>query len=169
MIGRAAVLRCFICLLLLCATAHAQSITSGTPALAGVTATPNAPSGTTSTAAQVMMGLGVAFTPTATGRALVVISGNVVNTTGGDGAEIQIRYGTGTAPTNGAAATGTTVGGAVAFFPASGAANFKVPFTLSGYVTGLTIGTAIWVDSGLRALTGGTAGIANLSVTVLEQ
>ena len=35
-------------------------------------------------------------------------------------------------------------------------------------VTGLTVGTAYWVDVGLAAITGGTASIATVSVSALE-
>ena len=44
----------------------------------------------------------------------------------------------------------------------------KAPFSLSAIVSGLTAGTAIWIDLALTALTGGTAAVENLSITAFE-
>ena len=76
--------------------------------------TPADPTGTTDTTGK-MMGLAGAITPTYTGRLLIIVSGNLTNTTAaaGDGAKAQIRYGTGSAPSNGDALTGTAVGNQV--------------------------------------------------------
>ena len=103
-----------------------------------------------------MMGLAGTITPTNTGNVQITITGSITNGTGGDGANVQMRYGTSTAPTNGAAATGTALGTAVNF--TNGAAITQtVPFSLTAYATGLTPSTAYWLDLGLQATTGGTA------------
>lgn len=136
------------------------------PLLARVTAAPSAPTGTTSTAG-VMMGLATAFTPVVTGKALITITGNMANDTVAYGASARMRYGTGTAPANGDAATGTGAGSDVSFLAAAAAQ--RVPFAISEYVSGLTIGTAYWFDLRLSAITGGTASLTNITVTVTEQ
>src|SRR5229473_2663960 len=92
---------------------------------------------------------------------------NVAAPTGttSDGASLQIRYGTGTAPANGAALTGTAVGNNIAD---NNPVTNKIPFSVQAIVSGLTVGTAYWVDVGLAAITGGTASIATVSVSALE-
>lgn len=131
-----------------------------------VNATPSAPGGTTSTAAYVMCGLAIAFTPKYTGTIYINIQANVSNNTNGDGTSIQIMRGTGTAPVNGAATTGTSsglIGNAI-----SSVANDQHCITLIGFATGLTIATPIWIDLQQEAITGGTTGINNVIVRVFE-
>lgn len=127
--------------------------------------TPSDPTGTTSDVG-VMMGLAGSITPTATGKILITIIGDTRNSSGGDGSAQQIRYGTGTAPSNGDALTGTAVGSA----PEKdlGAAGIKHPFALTAVVTGLTPGVAIWIDSSLARITAGTAIQGNITITVVE-
>jgi hypothetical protein len=74
-------------------------------------------------------------------------------------------YGTGAAPGNGAAFTGTALGQNVSFQPPS--ANNQAPFALAGLATGLTPGTALWFDIDLIA-GAGTASIASLSCNAME-
>lgn len=127
------------------------------------------PAGTTNTTG-VMMGLAVSFTPKSavgSGNVLIHITGDCFNATAiADGGKIQIRTGTGAAPINGAALTGTSVGSQVTFIQATTAD--KYPFSLSAIVTGLVLGTAIWIDVSLAAVTGGTATIENVSVCAVE-
>lgn len=142
--------------------------TSGTVLVRGATeqATPGNPVGTTSTT-PVMMGLAGAITPNNSGRIEFVISGDVFNSTAiADGAKIQASYGTGTAPSNAAAATGTTCGGQIQFATATTAE--KAPFSVNCVVTGLTVSTAYWIDLQLAALTGGTATVENISISGFE-
>ena len=122
--------------------------------------------GTTSTSAQLMAGLAFAVTPACTGNLLVTVSGDLSNGTISDGCIIQIRYGTGTAPTNGAAAAGVSVGSPVKAISTAAAA--KMPFSTSWVVSSLTVGTAYWVDLGEEAITGGTCTIENVNTTVSE-
>jgi hypothetical protein len=128
-------------------------------------ATPANPAGTTSTI-PVMMGLSISFTPLYSGRVKIIISGEASNNTAVDGFIVNAAYGTGAAPANGNAATGTTIGNSVS--GASAVANALLPFSIVAVVTGLTVGTAIWVDLRLAAVTGGTASVSNLSVIVEE-
>ena len=60
----------------------------------------------------------------------------------------MIRYGTGTAPSNGAAQTGTGVAGNFVYeIPAAAVSNdTAVPFSTTYIVPGLTVGTAYWID-----------------------
>jgi hypothetical protein len=126
----------------------------------------SAPSGTTSTTG-VMMGLAGAITPATTGNILIIISGDIASDTSGDGAKVQLRYGTGSAPTNAAALTGTTCGGLVQDSDASGD-GAKVPFSVQCIATDLSTGTAYWLDVELAAVTGGTAAIADISLSAHE-
>ena len=129
------------------------------------TSTPADPAGTTSTTG-VMMGLAGAITPLTSTRVLVTISGQISNNTVNDGVTVALRTGTGGAPTNGAALTGT-VQGASQTFTALIAAQ-KDGFSISAIVTGLTIGTAIWIDASLAAITAGTATLTNTTITANE-
>lgn len=129
--------------------------------------TPGNPTGTTSLTA-VMMGLGgaAAITPVKTGRIAFTISGQMANNTNNDGATVQLRYGTGTAPINGAAVTGTQAGNSQSFTAA--AANNSSGFSISPIVTGLTLGTPVWFDLGLQAATGGTASVTGITISAHE-
>ena len=121
------------------------------------------PSGNATTS-YLMSGLAAPVTPTFTGRVLVTICGQVTNATTNDGSLIQIAYGTGSAPVNGAAASGTVVGSPTGATIAGG----PVPFSLTVVVTGLNIGTAYWFDAQIKAVTGGTVSLSNVTVTLVE-
>jgi hypothetical protein len=126
----------------------------------------SAPTGTTNTTG-VMMGLAGAITPGTSGTVLVTICGQMGNTVSGDGCKYQIRYGTGSAPANAAALTGTAVGPQPnpIFFPTP---SYTSPFSITAVITGLTPGTAYWIDLTLAAVTGGTASVANVGVSAIE-
>lgn len=152
-----------VCTFFTTVTSKWHTIASQNATIAG--ATPSAPSGTTSTT-QVMTGAIASLTPNATTRALVTVTGMMTNTNG-NGATAQIRFGTGTAPVNGAAASGTAVGAAVTFTAITGV--LTGPFALTALITsGLTIGTAYWFELGQAAVTGGTATLTGLSYDVIE-
>jgi hypothetical protein len=122
------------------------------------------PGGTSSTTG-VMMGLGAsaAIGVQRTGKVLVIINGTIKNGTASGSSTAQIRYGTGTAPANGAAPAGTPVGAIVQ--ANSPSANFNLPFSVAAFLTGLTLGTTYWFD--LLVATAGGAGPAAVSgVTV---
>ncbi|MEM3846417.1 MAG: hypothetical protein QXV17_09625 [Candidatus Micrarchaeaceae archaeon] len=126
---------------------------------------PANPTGTTSTTA-VQMGLGVTYTTATTGRLLVIVTGEAANNTAGDGATVQLSYGTGTAPSNGAAATGTAVGSKISV--TSNAASQTVPFALAYVISNLAVGNSFWFDLQVAAVTGGTASVSNLTVLIIE-
>jgi len=129
------------------------------------------PAGTTSTAAFVMMGLGStwAITPKNYTKVKAVITGQMTNGTTGDGVALKISFGTGAAPANAAAATGTVVGNALQKWTAlTGLLTNGVPFKKTVIITGLTAGTAYWIDLQLEAITGGTASVKNLDFSAQE-
>jgi hypothetical protein len=116
-----------------------------------------------------MMGLAASITPAGSGNIIIVIAGDTDNDTAADGTKMGIRYGTGSAPSNGAALTGTAVGSLVNSSNASLALDVeRFPFAVSAVVTGLTLGTAYWVDLSLAAVTGGTARVRDISVSIAE-
>lgn len=129
-------------------------------------ASPANPTGTSDIGGK-MMGLAGTITPVFTGRVLVTVTGTIFNATAiADGAQAQIRMGGGTAPANGDALAGTAVGSAAKYIASTTAG--KVPFALTAVVTGLTLATAAWIDIGLAAITGGTATIADVSISAVE-
>lgn len=159
-------------------TLQAQAAASGTLTLPAATATllstaggilsatTSNPTGTTSLTG-VMMGLGSTchITPSFSTRVKFEFYGQIINNTATDGALGQLSFGTGTAPANGAAATGTQFGNATL---TGATASTGYPFSIGGVQTGLTPGTAYWFDLKLQALTGGTASVQNLTCVAYE-
>lgn len=136
----------------------------------GATVNQNAlgnPTGTNSLVG-VMAGVGssCAITPRASSRIKVEIYGAMNNNTGGDGAQVTVKFGTGTAPTNGAASTGTVASSAITINSVT--ANMFVPFNAPAIITGLTPGTAYWFDLLQNAVTGGSMQIANAGCDAFE-
>lgn len=130
---------------------------------------PSDGTGTGGTASFTQVGFGstCAITPAYSSRIYVNFSGSYTNSTSGDGGLAQISYGTGTAPTNGAAATGSAVGAApiVTAVPAN---NAFVPFSVAAVVTGLTPGTAYWLDLQFKAITAGIFNIHSAACQAFE-
>lgn len=117
------------------------------------------PTGTSSTSF-VMMGLAVSFTPSTLvtiDRALVTTTGMIGNTASNGQTYFQLTYGTGTAPVNGAAQTGTLLGLSIMFTAAQ--PNDYAPFSQTAVMTGLSPGITYWIDLAVR-VTSGTS-IAN--------
>lgn len=130
--------------------------------------TPNNPTGVAGAA--VMMGIGstCAITPLASGQLHISLAGDMGNSSAGLGPNVvQLRYGTGTAPTNGAAVTGTAVGSAITLIATNSASGDRWGFACNGQVSGLTVGTAYWIDISLSS-TVGTSTVQNLSMLVRE-
>jgi hypothetical protein len=118
-----------------------------------------APSAGTASTTQVMAGFGstVTFTPSSSGTVNVTVTINdLYNTTAvGDGVQVQLCYGTGTAPANGAAVTGTVFGPTIKYVNSTTAG--KVPGSITYQISGLTIGTTYYFDVAFNAVGGGTA------------
>lgn len=112
--------------------------------------TPADPSSTVS-GTLVMMGLGAAcaFTPQGTGRVLVTVTGGASTLAAIVTGTVGCRFGTGAAPVNGAAVTGTRFGAAADVqFKSSGVPATVQTFAFTG-VLALTPGTAYWFDLAL--------------------
>ena len=77
----------------------------------------------------------------------------------------SLYYGTGSAPANGAAPTGTQM--CSASFIAAGV-NYVVPFSVSAVITGLTLNTQIWIDMALVTLAAGTATASAVAISAFE-
>ena len=93
-----------------------------------------------------MSGLGATYTltPVYSSRVHFTIYGNTSNATANDNVQLIFNYGSGTAPGFGAGVVGTQVGTTVT--GTSSTANARVPFSITGIITGLSHGTAYWFD-----------------------
>ncbi|SDD95342.1 hypothetical protein SAMN05216337_1017142 [Bradyrhizobium brasilense] len=149
---------------------NASQLTSGTvpngriPTAAFQNTVTN-PTGTTSTSG-VMMGAGsvCAISPGYSGRVKFEIIGSTSNTTAGATNSVVARYGTGTAPANGAAPAGTALGN---FIAVNNAAGFGSSFTSNAIASGLAIGTPVWFDIEL-VVSAGTGTVVSVSCNAME-
>lgn len=121
-----------------------------------------------------MSGLAGTITPKRSGTVLIVISGFLTSTavTAGVGIQVQISHGTGTAPVNAATLTGTQDGAVMKYtIPSTAiAADVMQPFSVNAVVTGLTKGTAYWIDLAAESIvTASVIGISNISISAFEQ
>ena len=131
-------------------------------------ATPGVP-GTTSSTSPIMAGLGAVWTltPKFSGIFEVTLDGSIFSTVATDGTAVAIAYGTGAPPSNGNAQTGTIIGSNVVgqIVTASG----QTPFAMTRNTSSpIAIGTPVWFDAQFYAVTGGTAGILNLTIRAKE-
>ena len=119
-----------------------------------------APVGTSSTTF-VMQGLDLSVTATIATKLLLSVSGDVANSLNNGETDMQLFYGTGTPPVNGAALTGTALGSMLRYEASTGGS--VGPFAKTVVVTGLTLGTTYWFDVGLKVVTG-NGSIANVDL-----
>lgn len=126
---------------------------------------PDGPATTASTSA-VMAGLAQTFTPKTTGAFLLIVSGTAQSDTINNGGIISLRFANGVPPVAGVAQVGASVVDPIRFLVAAVGQN--IPFTVQGYVTGLTLGTSYWLDLGLTADPGGTLSVNRITATILE-
>jgi len=128
----------------------------------------NAPGNPAATASAVfvMMGLAILFTPRTTGRLRIILQGILTQTTTADGTTAQISYGTGGAPANGAAVTGTQAGQPLTMTFLTGV--LAVPAALIALVTGLVPNVTYWFDIALKVVTGGSAAITTIEMIIEE-
>lgn len=113
---------------------------------------PADPASTVSTSL-VMMGLAAGtgpsvYTPVASTKLRITVTGVVSAATASAGIQFAGRYGTGTAPANGAASTGTAFGAGAA--TVQGPVNDGLMMVIDDVITGLTVGTQIWIDVALK-------------------
>lgn len=134
-----------------------------------------APADPASTASQtlVMMGLGstCTYTPRGSGKLLVNISACVKTNTALVSFTAGPRYGTGTAPANGVAVTGTAFGAAAGDISTRGTGTGSyVPISWTVLLTGLTRGTAYWFDMALLTSTSADVAVmGNVMMSIQEQ
>lgn len=116
----------------------------------------------------VMMGTGTTckITPVYSGRIKFGYNGDFGNAALGNGTTTKLFFGTGTAPANGAAITGTQIGNQHVL-SVNGSTNPQVPFQHGGIVTGLSTGTQYWFDISLAA-SSSTSVATNLSCDAFE-
>ncbi len=119
-----------------------------------------------SSASDTMFGLAGAITPLVSGIVIMDVSCDLVNDGTGLGGvtALNLRYGTGTAPTQGAAATGTTAD-SVAWTQTT-TETFR---RLVAKVTGLTAATAYWVDLSMVCVSGGTNYVRGARILCMER
>lgn len=129
---------------------------------------PSSPAGTNNIFPGVMMGLGstMFITPNKSGRVLFLFNGQYSNGTNGKGGSTYCYYGTGTAPANQAALTGTQFNQQLVLDAVQGASS-GYPFMQNGIVVGLAIGTKYWFDTGMNA-TGANSNLADLYCQLIE-
>lgn len=143
-----------------------DSTLPGSPA-APARSSPANPAPTASLTA-VMMGLAIPFTPSGSGKVQVTVTGAAGTNTGLVTATIGGRFGTGAAPVNGAAPSGTAWGPAAGLTIRGPAAGLGSGFAVSD-VLAMTPGTAYWIDlTLLTANAADTAFVAGLCVAVVE-
>jgi len=126
--------------------------------LSGVTAT-------TTSSTENMAGIGgypFQLTPQVSGTVIFCFQMECSNPTAGAANWLTLRYGTGTAPSPGAAATGTAFAQEGMVF--NGATH---AVTRIGLVTGAAIGTGLWFDLG-RQCNGGTFNIGSINCWAVE-
>lgn len=139
------------------------------PVYASLQSSPANPTGTASLT-PVMMGLAQSFTPTASGKVMIVISGTMFNSNDDRGGKAFLQYGTGTAPANGAAVTGTQAGN-FAYYEEIVFNQTNIPFAMNAILFGgskLNVGTTYWFDIALNTITGDTVSATNLSLSIVE-
>lgn len=125
------------------------------------TSSPADPSAITS-ATDVMAGLGTTFVPTSS-KVEIAIQGDLGVSNAGNSITAQARYGTGSAPANGDAVSGTTVGTKIVALPTS--TTQRLPFSITVEISGLTPGTTYWFDLAMSR-TGGNATLKNTHIVV---
>jgi hypothetical protein len=130
---------------------------------AGTIGEPSPPG--TASATDVMMGLALVMSTGSSSvtRLTITVTGQIANGTNNGEAWTSLRYGTGTAPGNGAPASGTVIGQPVHYQALSGGGAYA-PFSQNALVTGILPNTDYWFDLSLRAA-GGTASLSNIQIS----
>lgn len=150
------------------------------PSPGAVQTTAAAPSGAANTTG-LMAGLGIqtnpwALTPKVTGRVLIMISGSMGTAATAETCGVTLYYGTGTAPSNGAAITGTAIGTILTFVTLTNM--LRSPFAAHAIIEGLavpsinsvgatTAATPVWFDVAQKA-SAGTVTLTLLNLTAIE-
>lgn len=127
------------------------------------------PTNPTANSGALMLGLAGAITPNRTGNLYVVITGMIKGSSTGLTYTCQIAYGTGTAPINGAASTGTLTGkpNGLTVAGITNLQNEVVSFTCQGPISGAALSTALWID--LVTSSSGTCTVTNIVIHAEEK
>lgn len=147
------------------------------PAKAAVTINATNPQGPQNVGSFAMQGLGASpslarITPKATGNILVTIQG-VINSVGlmtaGDGLALKLYYGSGVAPANNGAVTGTILGKQLNFWiPATATVATLWAFSISGVILGAVLSTSLWMDLAAECFLATGSIITNIVVNAVE-
>jgi hypothetical protein len=129
------------------------------------------------TAAYTMMGMGGTpgfnFTPTRTGRILIHVSGEVTMpnaAAAGVGLQTRVYWGTGAAPANGAALTGTAVGQVQrCTLGVAQTGQAIIPFCTGAFIINAVVGTPLWFDIAAQAVGSAGAALTNVLGLYMEQ
>lgn len=105
------------------------------------------------------------LTPGSTGRVLVIVTGDLVENATGQTATVQLSYGTGAAPANAGAVTGTQTGGQIAWVSLTG--QLTQTFAIHSLITGLVVNTDYWFDLALKS-SAGTVQATNVNFSAVE-
>ena len=148
-----------------------------TPSPAFVTTLVASPTGRSS-ATLVALGCNTTLTPQSSGRVLIMMSAICANGTTTDGFTYNLYYGTGTAPSNNDAVSGTAIC-SLQTLSSLVTSELSTSVSLQGTVTGLVAatinsrgatvaGTTYWFDVMFSYVTGGTVTFTNVNLTVIE-
>jgi len=132
--------------------------------------TPSSPANLTSTS-YTMFGLGssISITPVKSGKVQLTICFYPSGVGSAGTNNFKLCYGSGTAPSNGAAAAGTVVGGTYAGGSVVAASSTPAAIYRTVIVTGLTVGVSYWFDLQAARNSGNTSvGAGNIEATLQE-
>lgn len=147
----------------LVATAAAAATWSAAPAKAQ----PADPA-TTVSLTLVMAGFGFSYTPKASGLCEINVSGEAFSAGVGQTVSVGARFGTGAAPVNGAAVTGTRFGSSADPSFGDSSATIQQGFAFTD-VLALVAGTTYWFDLAYDSNSGTTAAsLHNVSFSIAE-
>lgn len=129
----------------------------------------SSPTGNVSTTEKAMgLGSSCKLTPNSSGIVFVVITGMVGNSTAaGNGTVVKGRYGTGSAPINGATSGLGSQFGTPQNFVASTTAGIQ-GFAIQAVLGSFTLGTQVWFDLSVVAAISGGASIYDINFSVFE-
>lgn len=114
----------------------------------------------------VMAGYGASVIPGVTGKLLAILTGTMVNTTANKWPMVQMRWGTGAPPLNGAAPVGTAIGSIE--FLTGNTVNNATPYSCSGLVLNAALGVQLWFDLVQTSTAGGTTSLDYVAATIVE-
>lgn len=112
-----------------------------------------------------MMGLAGSITPTKTGSVLVIISGEYTSDTTANDTTLGLRTGTGLAPSNGDAPTGTYQ---QANTRVASSSTLRIPFTINKVIS-FTPDTTYWIDMSCGNNLNGVVQLFNVAISAIEQ